>query len=167
MARFLATIIRLWALLGGFLLCALAVMTAASALSNLLFEAPLPADHELIKHGVAIIIFMFLPYCQLAGANVSVDIFTNGMGARTKAVMATFASLLAVAFSALLLRQMAEGLESYLAFVEVTPVLQLPIWTAFPPILVSLALLLVASAMTLMDALRQVRRGQAAAADAP
>ncbi|MEM8663368.1 MAG: TRAP transporter small permease subunit [Pseudomonadota bacterium] len=156
--------IRGWALLGGFLLCALAMMTAASALSNILFAAPLPADHELIKHGVAIIVFMLLPYCQLSGANVTVDIFTDGMGPRTKAAMAAFASLLALAFAALMLRQMSEGFESYLTYVEVTPVLKLPLWTAFPPILISLALLALAALITLGEGLRGAVRGEESAA---
>ena len=155
-AGIVGALVRVWAILGGLIATALAVMTAASAISNLLFAAPFPADHELIKHVIAIVIFMFLPYCQLAGANVTVDIFTEAMGARAKAVMAAFASLFALAFAALLLRQMYFGFLDYREFVEVTPVLKLPLWTAFPPILVSLALLLLAALVTLADSLRAV-----------
>ena len=154
LAVVVATSVRLWAILGGLLATALALMTAASAVSNLLFSAPFAADHELIKHVIAIVIFMFLPYCQLAGANVTVDIFTEGMGPRAKAAMAAFASLFAIAFSAVLLNQMYLGFLDYRQYVEVTPVLKLPLWTAFPPILVSLALLLAAAVLTLVDAVR-------------
>ncbi len=132
-------------------------MTAGSALSNLLFARPYSPEIELTRHLVAIIIFTMLPYCQLVGANVTVDIFTEGMGERTKAAMAALASLFAIAFSALLLRQMSFGLESYRQFVEVTPVLRLPLWTAFPPILVSLALLLLAALLTFADGVRVMR----------
>ncbi|WP_205647829.1 TRAP transporter small permease [Acuticoccus yangtzensis] len=155
-AHIVAVLVRLWAILGGLIATGLAVMTAASAVSNLLFAAPFAADHELIKHLVAVVIFMFLPYCQLFGANVTVDIFTEAAGPRTKALMAAFAALFAVAFSALLVRQMSLGMADYMDYVEVTPVLKLPLWTAFPPILVSLALLLAAAIMTFADSLRAV-----------
>lgn len=153
----LAVAVRWWAIGGGLIATALAIMSAGSAVSNILIDRPFPADYELVKHLTAVIVFMFLPYCQLVGANVSVDIFTEGMGARAKAAMALVASLLAAAFSLLLLRQMALGWASYMQFVEVTPVLKLPLWTAFPPILVSLALLFAASVATGADAWRALR----------
>ena len=67
------------------------------------------------------------------------------MSDRAKAAMAFLSSLLAVAFALLLLRQMWLGWLGYMRYPEVTPVLGLPLWTAFPPILVSLALLLAAA----------------------
>ena len=152
-----ARIVRGWALAGGLLMTGLAIMTACSAASNILFEAPFPADYELVKHFVAVAIFMFLPYCQLTGANVTVDIFTETMTEAKKAAMAVFSALFAVAFAALLLRQMSLGMQSYLRYPEVTPVLGLPLWTAFPPILVSLLLLLVASLITLLDGINGMR----------
>lgn len=141
------------------MLVLLAGMTAVSALSNIVLGRPIPADYELTKHFVAIAIFTFLPYCQLTGSNVTVDIFTEGMSERAKAAMVAFSSLFAIAFALLLLRQMWLGFLSYLQYPEVTPVLHLPLWTAFPPILVSLALLLMASLITAYE-------GWAAARDA-
>jgi TRAP-type C4-dicarboxylate transport system permease small subunit len=153
----LAAAVRAWAIAGGLITVALAVMTAASAVSNLVQHRPFPADYELVKHLVAVVIFMFLPYCQLVGANVTVDIFTEGIGERKKAAMAFVSSLLAVAFALLLLRQMWLGWFSYMRYREVTPVLGLPLWTAFPPILVSIALLLAAALVTAADAWRMTR----------
>ncbi|NGO55004.1 TRAP transporter small permease [Mesorhizobium camelthorni] len=138
-------------MLGGLITLVLSIMTALSAISNILFDAPFAADYELVKHFVAIAIFMFLPYCQLTGSNVTVDIFTEGMGERGKAAMAAFSSLFALTFSLLLLVQMYGGLLSYIRYRETTPVLGLPLWTAFPPILVSLALLVLASIITLSE----------------
>jgi len=156
LVRAVAFLIKLWAILGGIATMALAVMTAASALSNLLFDRPFAADHELVKHVIAVVVFTFLPYCQLAGANVTVDIFTERLGERPKTVLGIVASLLAVAFSLLLLRQMSLGMESYMRFVEVTPVLGLPLWTAFPPMLLSLALLLAAALITFAEGVRRL-----------
>lgn len=155
--RGLAGVITVWAVLGGLVASALAVMTAFSALSNLLLGVPFPADYELMKHIIAVVIFMFLPYCQLVGANVTVDIFTEGMSAGKKAAMSVFSSLFALAFSVLLFRQMWLGMGSYMRYVETTPVLKLPLWTAFPPILVSLVLLFLAALVTTIDGIRVMR----------
>jgi TRAP-type C4-dicarboxylate transport system permease small subunit len=149
--------IRYWALLGGIIVLALAIYTAASALRNLVLGAPLPGEYELAMHFVAIAVFCFLPYCQLTGANVTVDIFTEGMGARAKAGMALVSALLAIVLAALLVRQMSLGFTDYLRYPEVTPILHVPLWTAFPPILLSLALLLLAALITLRDAWRDLR----------
>lgn len=152
-----ATFIRWWALGGGLVVCGLAVMTAYSASSQVLFNAPFAPDYELSKHLMAIAIFMFLPYCQLTGANVTVDIFTEGLSEAKKALMNVLSALLALSFAILLIRQMSYGFVSYMKYPEVTPVLQLPLWTAFPPILFSLALLIVASLITLNDCIRVAR----------
>jgi TRAP-type C4-dicarboxylate transport system permease small subunit len=143
-----------WAIAGGIIILALVLITAASAISNLLFNVPFAGEYELAKHFVGIAIFTFLPYCQLTGANVTVDIFTEGMGPRAKAVMLAVSSLLAGAFAILLLRQMSYGFVDYVRYPEETATLHLPLWTAFPPILVSLALLLVAAMITAHDAWR-------------
>ncbi len=156
-AGLLRLLIRYWALAGGVVILALVLITAASALSNLLFNVPFSGEYELAKHFVGIAVFTFLPYCQLSGANVTVDIFTEGLGNRAKAAMLLFSSLLAAAFAILLLRQMSLGFGDYIRYPEETAVLHLPLWTAFPPILLSLALLLVASLLTAHDAWRGLR----------
>ncbi len=155
----LVKVVRWWALGGGILTLLLALMTAASAVSNILTGRPFAADHELVKHVIAIAIFMFLPYCQLTGSNVTVDIFTENMSERGKQAMAAFSSLFAIAFSVLLLVQMTSGFQSYMRYPEVTPVLKLPLWTAFPPILFSLFLLLCAALLTFVASLRVLRGG--------
>ena len=153
----LAILIRYWALFGGAIILVLVLITAASALSNLFFDAPFAGEYELAKHFVGIAIFTFLPYCQLTGANVTVDIFTTGMGERAKSAMALLSSLLAVLFALVLLRQMALGFRDYLRFPEETAALHLPLWTAFPPILLSLLLLLIAALVTSYDGWRAFR----------
>lgn len=150
----LVALIRLWAVFGGLLVAGLALITAYGALSQLLFDAPLAAGYELSKYLTGIAIFMFLPYAQLSGANVSVDLFTQKLSAGKKAAMAVVSALLALGFGALLLRQMALGFSDYLRYPEVTPVLQIPLWTTFPPILSSLVLLIAASALSLIEAAR-------------
>jgi TRAP-type C4-dicarboxylate transport system permease small subunit len=159
-AALIASLSRWWAMTGGVLILILSVMAAASAASNLFFGRPFSADHELVKHVTAIAIFMFLPYCQISGANITLDFFTDGLSERAKQAMSAFSSLFALAFAVLLFVQMLQGFQSYIRFQEVTPVLRLPLWTAFPPILLSLALLAAASFINLAEGLRRVQNPQ-------
>ena len=156
--RLLAAVIRGWALIGGLILVLLMLFTTLSAASNLFFNKPLEGDYETMKHFVAVAVFCFLPYCQLTGANVTVDIFTEGASERAKAAMVAFSSLFAIVFAAVLLRQMSLGLVSYIQYPETTATLHIPLWTAFPPALLSLALLLAAAVITLIQGIRGMRR---------
>ena len=157
-AALLRAAIRWWALLGGAIMLALVLVTAASAISNILFQTPFTGEYELAKHFVGIVIFTFLPYCQLVGANVTVDIFTEGIGPRAKSALAMLSSVLALVFALVLLRQMSLGFGDYVQYPEETPTLHLPLWTAFPPILVSLALLAAAAVITALEAWGSLRR---------
>jgi TRAP-type C4-dicarboxylate transport system permease small subunit len=151
-------VIRAWALLGGLILVGLVLMTAASALSNLLFNRPFPGDYELVKHGVAIAAFAFLPYAQLTHANVTVDLFTERASPRFRSAAALLASLIAIVVAAVLLRQMWLGMLDYVEYREAMMALPIQLWTAFPPALVSLALLMVAGMITAGEALAAMRR---------
>lgn len=155
--RFARALIRFWALVGGAIILVLVVITAASALSNLAFQKPFLGEYELAKHFVGIAIFTFLPYCQLTGANVTVDIFTEGMSARAKAAMGLLAAVLALVFSLVLLRQMSVGFGDYIRYPEETPTLHIPLWTAFPPILFSIVLWVIAALITVRESWTGVR----------
>jgi TRAP-type C4-dicarboxylate transport system permease small subunit len=158
LARF---VIEAWALLGGALLLAVVLMTAWSVTASAVLGAPVPGDYELVQMGVAIAAFSFLPYCQLSGANVTADIFTSGASPRWIAFFTLLAALVALGFSAILIWRMQAGLADYMEYEELTPILNVPHWWAYLPILVSLALLALASLDTVIDASRgMVRRGR-------
>lgn len=115
------------------------------------------ADYELVKHIVAIVIFMFLPYCQITGPNIAVDIFTESLSARLKTFIDVLSSIFALGFAMLRFVQMLGDKQSYLKYREIMPVLELPLWTAFPMILFSLILLSLASCVTLTAQIRAYR----------
>lgn len=146
--------VEAWALVGGLVLLAVALMTAWSAAAGWLAGKPLPGDVELVEMLTAISVFMFLPYCQLAGANVTADLFTAGAGPRTVARLELLGALVAFAFSLLLLWCMFQGLLDYRQYVETTTILKIPIWIAYLPALASLALLAAAAAASARSALR-------------
>ncbi len=149
-----------WALLGGFVLIGVVLVNAWSILAGAIFNKPFPGDFELTEMGAAIAAFCFLPYCQLVGANVSADIFTMRAGPRSVALMSVIAGILALLFSALMIWRMNAGLQDYREYTEFTGILEIPIWWAFVPALVSLVLLFLASLITLRDALTKLFRSE-------
>jgi len=153
-AGFVARVIEAWALLGGFVLFGIVLMVAWSATRGFLFNRPLQGDVEMTEMWVAVAAFMFLPYCQLTGANVTADIFTARAGPRTVALLELVSALVALSFSLLLLWRMYYGLLDFREYVETTTILHVPIWYAYIPALISLALLSLASLITVRNALR-------------
>ncbi|MGA8051105.1 MAG: TRAP transporter small permease [Burkholderiales bacterium] len=148
-------VIETWALLGGVLLLGVALMTSWSAFSSYVFDKPLQGDVEMVEMWTAVSVFMFLPYCQLTGANVTADIFTSGAGPRTVALLTLLSAVIALGFSALLLWRMYLGLLDYRRYVETTTILHVPIWYAYIPALISLVLLTAASLISVRDSWRE------------
>ncbi|WP_421723573.1 TRAP transporter small permease [Bauldia sp.] len=149
--------IRYWALFGGVVLLSLVALTGVSAVASLVIGRPLRGEFELVRHGVAIAAFAFLPYAQLTGANVSVDLFTRGMSDRAKAVMEIVSSVVVIVVAVVLFRQMWFGMSDYVNYPVQMVTVPVPLWTAFPPMLISLVLLALAAILTGKDAWRSAR----------
>lgn len=146
-----ARVIELWALAGGCLLLAVVLLNAVSVIGGVVW-VPAPGEFELTEIGVAVSAFAFLPWCQLTGANVTADIFTARASRAWTARFALAAAAVALFFAVLLLWRMWAGMEDQREYDYMTAILQVPIWWAFPPILVSLALLALAALVSLVEA---------------
>ncbi|MBM3607033.1 MAG: TRAP transporter small permease [Alphaproteobacteria bacterium] len=149
---FLRKLIEIWALLGGAVLLGIVATTSWSLIRDILWKTPVQGENEIVQVGLAVAVFAFLPLCQVTGANITADIFTSRSGPRTIAVLTMIASLVAFVFALLLVWRSWDGLLDYRELNETTAIMQFPIWTAFIPILMSLALLVVASAISIHDA---------------
>jgi len=147
-----------WAIAGGFVLLAVIAMNVVSIVGAATVGSAVPGDFELTEIGVAIAAFAFLPYCQIAGMNVTADIFTARASRFWLSVFALLASVVALLFAALLLRQMYLGLLDQKNYDYTTAILQIPVWYGFAIVLVSLALLVLASFATLVDAVSRMTR---------
>jgi len=145
---------RAWAVLGGVVLLALMLMTVASVAMRAVLGFPILGDYELVEIGTAIATFAFLPYCHQAGGNVVVDVFTERASARLKHGLGALGSLLLAIVACVLLWRMTLGAYDFLHYHEVTTNLGIPRWWAFPPILVSLALLALVAMVALARDLR-------------
>lgn len=146
----LARIITLWAILGGVVLVLVVIANVAGVLASLA-GGSFPGAFELTELGVAVAAFSFLPYCQINDENVTADIFTTGLPQRAVAGLTALASLVALGFGALLLWRMSLGMIDQRTYGYITAILQIPVWWAFVPILVSLALLCVAALISLVE----------------
>lgn len=152
-------VVEWWAVAGGVVLLGIALMSSWSAATGLIFAKPLPGDFELTEILVAVAAFSFLPYCQLTDANVTADIFTAHARPRAVAAFRLLASVLALGIGALLVWRLSAGLLDYRQHVETTAILKIPIWAAYVPAVLSLALLIVACLTTLKDSWDALRRG--------
>jgi len=116
------------ALLGGWLLLAVAVVTAIDALSRDFVGRPLPGTFEATELVLAAIIFFGLPYTSLTDGHVSVDFLTNRLGQRTQyAIIAVNAVVCAVLFGVIALQMVALAAE-FLATQRTTITMRIPIF---------------------------------------
>lgn len=163
--RILVLLCRLFAGLGGAVLLSMMLMTVTSVVLRGTLGRPIAGDFELVEVASAIIIFCFLPLCQLEGGNVMVDFFTASAGDRLRHLLEALGDLVYLALAALLLWRSWHGATEMKLYDEQTMVLRLPIWWSFVVILPAMALLVATCAATLTHHLREAlaprREGQA------
>ncbi len=136
------------ALAGGLVMTGLMLMSIASIAGRALFNKPLSGDFELVEVGTGLATFLFLPACQLRGANVIVDFFTTGMTRRGQSWLDAFGALLYTLAAALFAWRLVFGGLDYVSFGEKTMVLGLPLWWSFVLIVPAMVWLVLVSAYT-------------------
>ncbi len=144
----------LLAVAGGLLMASLAIMTVVSVIGRKFFAAPVPGDFELMQVGNAVAVFLFLPYCHLMRGNVIVDIFLSWAPRRVQIFCDAMAGLILSSIAGMLAWRAALGGIDMFHYNEVTYILGIPIWPAFPFAALSLALL---SLNAIHTALRDLR----------
>lgn len=145
------------ALVGGLVLTGLMLMSIASIAGRALFNKPLSGDFELVEIGSGLAIFLFLPACQLRGANVIVDFFTTGMSRRGQSRLDAFGALLYTLAAALFAWRLVFGGLDYLRYGEKTMVLGLPLWWSFVLIIPAMVWLVLVSAYTVSRHVKSAR----------
>ncbi|MFS4437692.1 TRAP transporter small permease [Paracoccaceae bacterium GXU_MW_L88] len=139
-----------WALLGGAILIGIVLVNVWAVIAPLIGMS-FAGDFELTEVFIAIAAFMFLPYTQLMDENVTADIFTSKAGPGTLRFLTAIAGVVALIFAGLLIWRMTFGMLDQKAYNATTAILQLPIWLAYIPILISIALLGLAALLTIYD----------------
>src|SRR4029450_944824 len=128
------------ALFGGWLLLAVAIVTASDALLRDFLGRPLPGTLEATEFVLAAIIFFGLPYTSLTAGHVSVDFLTGRLGQRTQhAIIAVNALICAGLFGVITLQMTALAAE-FLA-TQRTPIpIRIPIFPCIVPVPVTAGL---------------------------
>lgn len=143
-----------WAMLGGVVLAFVVGVNVWTVLGRLI-GMPFTGDFDLTQMCVAAAAFMFLPFCQLHRQNVTADIFTTRLAPRWRRGLDAVASAVALGIAGLLLWRMSYGMMDQVAYNLSSTILQIPIWWAYVPIVVSLVLLVLAALISLIDELRE------------
>lgn len=128
------------ALMGGTLVVLVALLTVASIVARWIAGAPVPGDVELVQLGTAAGLALFLPYSQLHGGHLVVDLFTARADSRTHRRLDAAAHVAAAAVLALLATRAAIGAADLRVAGEVSMVLGFPLWLAYAPMVPALAL---------------------------
>ena len=158
MGRVLLKVTRLFALAGGLVLCAMALLTTVSVTGRRFFNTPVTGDFELIAIGTGVCVFAFLPYCHLKRENVLVDFFMSGAPDRVKSFCDAVSNLTYTLIIAIMIWRMSlGGIDLYEAD-EMTLILEFSRWWTFPAAILCLLLLLVVCGYTFVRSVREVRR---------
>jgi TRAP-type transport system small permease protein len=151
---------RRLALLGGWLLLAVALVTTIDALCRDFLGRPLPGTFEATELVLAVIIFFGLPYTSLTDGHVSVDFLTGRLGLRTQyAVIAVNAAICTGLFGVIML-QMSSLATEFLATHRTTITMRIPIFPCIVLVTVAAGLAALGFAVQAVGAgLRAVRPG--------
>lgn len=133
--------LTLWfALMGAAVALGVALMTTVSVIGRAFFKMPIPGDVELTQMGIAIAISLGLPWCQMHGANIIVDFFTQRLAERRQRWLDAAGALCLVAMYFLLAWRTGAGAVSVRDAHETTMILGLPMWWAYAWLAPGLAL---------------------------
>ena len=143
-----------FALLGAAAALAVALMTVASIAGRAMWSTPIPGDVELTQFGIAWALSLSLPWCQLRGANISVDFFTQHLRERKMRVLDGVGAVLLALMCTLLAWRTSVGAMAVREAGETSMILALPMWWAYASLAPGLAL---AALVALEQAARHFR----------
>lgn len=122
------------AILGGLILCTVALMSVASITGRALIAVglgPVPGDFELMEVGTALAVFFFLPWCYLKGGHATVDLLYMHLPRPLQWLVNTVSDLLMLALWLALSWMLWEGMLEKREYFETTFILQMPVWWAY------------------------------------
>ncbi len=155
--RALLAVSRVFALVGGLVLCAMALLTAVSVTGRRFFDAPVTGDFELIAIGTGVCVFAFLPYCHLKRENVLVDFFMSGAPDRVKSFFDAIGNLAYTIIIALMIWRMSLGGLDLYNVDEMTLILEFSRWWTFPAAILCLVLLFIVCAYSFVRSVKETR----------
>ncbi len=151
MHRFVMSVARFMALLGGVTLGTMILIIGVSilgrALNDFLHSAvaetllgdaarglidmgigAIRGDFELVEALMAFTIFAFMPLTQMTGGHAAVDVFTSWMRGRGDRILKAFIEVLFAVVFVIIAWQLKEGMDSRIRSGQTTLLLQFPVW---------------------------------------
>lgn len=122
---------RLFALLAGAVVVAIAGLTCWSVTGRSFFNSALIGDFELVQVAMVISVAGFMPICQFENGNIIVDFFTQRATARTRAALDRFGALAVAAMMGLLAWRASLGAREAFDNAQVTMMMQFPEWIPY------------------------------------
>ena len=162
--RVLEKIARWLALAGGVLLTLLALMTVASILGRAFIFAglsPIKGDYELVEMGCAIAVFSFLPWCQMKGGHVTVDIVVDAAPSGVKAFFTLLGNIALAAAASVIAWRLWLGVGEKFAYGEETYELALPLGWGYALSFVGAVLFAIVALYTVWRSLNGCLAGEA------
>ena len=150
--RIMSGIARLLALLGGGVLVSLITLTCLSVVGRLLntighadmfkttlsgvgdffkLFGPINGDYELVEAGIALAIFLFLPWCQLNRKHATVELLTNAFPRSLNRLLSLLWEAVFAGAILLIAWRLVVGMSDKMRYGETTFLLQMPVWWAF------------------------------------
>ena len=158
--RVLFQISRTFAIFGGLVLCAMALLTTISVIGRSAISMPVTGDFELIAIGTGVAVFAFLPYCQLVRENVIVDIFMSKTPFKARTFCDFIGNFFYVVIILLMLWRLPHGGIDLYDNDQMTLVLEVPQWWTFPLAILCLILLFVVNIYTTVRSYREFRENR-------
>jgi TRAP-type C4-dicarboxylate transport system permease small subunit len=140
MTQLLRRLALVFALAGVASAAAAALMVVTSVGARALLGRPISGDVELTQFGVGLCISLCLPWCQLRGANIKVDFFTQRLRVARIRVLDALGTLLVALMCALLAWRTGAGALAVRQAQETSMILELPMWWAYASLAPGLAL---------------------------
>jgi TRAP-type C4-dicarboxylate transport system permease small subunit len=146
------------ALFGGWLLLAVAIVTASDALLRDFLGRPLPGTFEATELVLAAIIFFGLPYTSLTDGHVSVDFLTGRLGQRAQHAIIAVNALICAGLFGVITLQMTALAAKFLATQRTTITMRIPIFPCIVPVTVTAGLAALAFVVQAIGAARRAWR---------
>jgi TRAP-type C4-dicarboxylate transport system permease small subunit len=119
------------AYLGGSVIAAVGLMSAASIGGRTLLGRPILGDFELVEMGIAVAGSLFLPYCQARRGHIIVDFFTLWSGRRAVRALDRLGALLMAATFLVVGWRTLVGCFDIAASGETTMLMRIPVWIGY------------------------------------
>jgi TRAP-type C4-dicarboxylate transport system permease small subunit len=92
---------------------------------------PIRGDYELLEFAMPLVIFGFLPWCQVTAGHASVDIFTDGLRPWAKRVLVAVIELVFAVVLVIVAIQLHDGMLTQARRRSTTFLLQFPVWWSY------------------------------------